>query len=66
MSPGDNIKAVEEATAIIENAVGELYRGFFKLRQAGQVQDEYTQMGTLMSMLMKDRDYIRKKYTVVG
>ena len=62
----DNVKVVEEANTIIENAVGELYRGFFKLRQAGQVQDEYTQMGTLMSMLMKDRDHIRKNHTVVG
>jgi len=62
----DNAKIVEEANTIIELAVGELYRGFYKLRQAGQVQDEYTQMGTLMSMLMKDRDHIRKNHTVVG
>lgn len=62
----DNIKAVEEANAVIENAVGELYRGFYKLRQAGQVQEEYSQMGTLMSMLMKDRDHIRKNHSVIG
>ena len=62
----DNAKVVEEANTIIELAVGELYRGFYKLRQAGQVQEEYSQMGTLMSMLVKDRDHIRKNHKVVG
>jgi hypothetical protein len=65
MSPGNNVKTIEEANTVIENAVGELYRGFYLLRQAGQIQDEYSQMDTLMSMLMKDRDYIRKKYKVI-
>lgn len=62
----DVFKEVDEATAIIESAVGELYRGFYRLRQAGQIQDEYDHMGTLMNMLMKDREHIRQKHFVVG
>jgi hypothetical protein len=47
---------------IIENAVGELYRGYYLLRQQKRYQEEYDSMGTLMDMLLKDRDYLRKTY----
>ncbi len=52
----------EDPNEVIENAVGELYRGFYRLRQQKQYQEEYDSMGTLMDMLLKDRDYIRKTY----
>ncbi len=44
----------------IEKAVGDLYVEFYKLRQAGRYQEEYDAMGTLLNMLMKDRDHLRK------
>lgn len=47
---------------IIDNAVGELYRGYYLLRQQKRYQEEYDSMGTLMDMLLKDRDYLRKTY----
>lgn len=54
----------ENPSTIIENAVGELYRGFFKLRQSKQYQEEYNSMGSLLNMLMQDRQYLRKTYKV--
>lgn len=52
------------ANQIIENAVAELYRGYFKLRESKQYQEEYDSMGTLISMLTKDRQHIRQTYKV--
>lgn len=47
---------------ITEQAVGDLYRGYFLLREAKKYQEEYDSMGTLMNMLMKDRQHLREKY----
>lgn len=47
---------------IIEHAVGMLYQEYFKLRQEKQYQEEYDAMGTLISMLYKDRQHMRKTY----
>ena len=55
---------LEDPNTIIENGVGEIYRGFFRLRQAGKVQEEYNAINTLITMLLKDREYIRSKYKV--
>ena len=52
----------DDPDQIIENAVGELYRGFYRLRQQKQYKEEYDSMGALLNMLMQDRDYIRKTY----
>lgn len=49
---------------IIEDAIGELYRGYFKLREAKQYQVEYDSMGTLINMLTKDRQSMREKYKI--
>ena len=54
----------DEIEAIVENAVGELYRGFFWLRTTEQFQREYDTMGTIIDMLMKDRDHLRKTHKV--
>lgn len=51
---------MKTANEVIEAAVGELYRGYFKLHQEKKYQEEYDAMGTLMNMLMKDRDNLRK------
>ena len=56
--------AIDEIESIIENAVGELYRGLFRLRDSKQYQREYDTMGTIINMLMKDRDHIRRTYKV--
>lgn len=53
-----------EPNKIIEEAVGNLYRGYFKLRQAHKYQEEYDAMGTLLNMLMTDRALLRTKYKV--
>ncbi len=55
----------DDPNQIIENAIGELYRGFYHLRQQKQYQEEYDSMGVLMNMLLKDRVYIRKTYLEV-
>lgn len=56
---------MEQATEVIENAVGELYRGFFMLRKMNEYKEEYDQMGILLNMLMQDRDFLRKNHPVV-
>ena len=54
----------DEIDSIIENTVGELYKGFYRLRKSEQFQREYDEMGIIINMLMQDRDQLRKKYKV--
>ena len=54
----------DEIEEIIEKAVGELYRGFFRLRKSEQYQREYDTMGAIISMLTRDRDHLRTAYKV--
>lgn len=54
----------DEIEEMIENAVGELYRGFYRLRKSEQYQREYDEMGVIIHMLMQDRDHLRKTYGV--
>lgn len=54
----------DEIEEIIVNGVGEIYRGFFRLRKSEQYQREYDTMGYIINMLMKDRDHIRGTYKV--
>ncbi len=56
--------AEPSATKIIEDAVGEMYRGFYRLRGAGLYQEEYDSMGALLNMLQRDRQTLREKYKV--
>lgn len=53
-----------EADKIIETAIGELYRGYFKLRNEKKYQEEYDAMGVLLNMLTADRQLLRTKYKV--
>ncbi len=45
-----------------ELAVGALFMSFYNLRKNGQVQEEYDNMGTLIDMLMTERQHMRVKY----
>lgn len=54
----------DEIEQIIENGIGELYRGLFRLRQTKQYKREYETMGIVMDMLGRDRIDLLKKYGV--
>ena len=54
----------DEIEQIIENGIGELYRGLFRLRQTKQYRREYETMGIVMDMLGRDRMDLLKKYGV--
>ena len=56
---------IEEIEAIIEDAIAELYRGFFRLRKAGAYQVEYDNMGALLMMLQQDRMNLRNQHGVI-
>ena len=55
---------IEQIEAEIEEALGELYRGFYRLRLAEAYQEEYDAMGAILNMLMQDRLHILKTYKV--
>jgi len=59
MLPDDDI-----IESMIECGVGEIYRGFYRLRKAGEYQREYDTMGAIIDILMKDRQHLRKTYKV--
>ena len=48
----------------VEEAVGQLYAALYKLRQAKLYQEEYDTMGTVIRMLIQDREHLRIKYGV--
>ena len=54
--------SADEQRSELEEAIVSLYTALFRLRQAGKVQEEYDAMGTLVDMLVTDRDHIRAKY----
>ena len=56
---------IEEIEAIVEDAIAELYRGFFRLRKAGAYQVEYDNMGALLMMLQQDRMNLRNQHGVI-
>jgi hypothetical protein len=51
-----------EADTLIEEGYAKMMTGFYRLRKAGLIQDEYDQMGVVIDMLMQDRQHIRKTY----
>lgn len=53
-----------EADALIEEGYAKMMTGFYRLRKAGLIQDEYDQMGVIISMLSEDRQHIRENYKV--
>jgi hypothetical protein len=55
---------IEKIENKIEAAIGELYRGFYRLRKLEAYQKEYDNMGALMNMLMQDRMHLIKTHGV--
>lgn len=53
-----------EADALIEEGYAKMMTGFYRLRKAGLIQDEYDQMGVVIHMLMEDRQHIRETYKI--
>ena len=52
----------EEIELEIEEQIGKLYYKLYQLRQLKEYQREYDIMGTLINMLIEDRQVIREKY----
>ena len=59
-----NDDIADEADTIIEEGYAKMMTGFYRLRKAGLIQDEYDQMGVVIDMLSQDRQHIRKTYKV--
>ena len=45
----------------VEAAIEKLYTAFFHLRIEGKFQEEYDAVGTLINMLVEDRQTLRAK-----
>ena len=58
------IEEIEKIEDEIEAAIGELYRGFYRLRKAEAYQAEFDNMGALLNMLIEDRLHILKTFKV--
>jgi hypothetical protein len=55
---------IDEIEMIIENGLGEMFRGFYRLRETCQYQREYDTKGIIISMLMEDRMHLLKTHGV--
>ncbi len=64
MSKMHNDDISTEADTLIEEGYAKMMTGFYRLRKAGLIQDEYDQMGVIIDMLSQDRQHIRKTYKV--
>jgi hypothetical protein len=53
-----------DPNTLIEEGYAKMMIGFYHLRKAGLVQEEYDQMGTIINMLAEDRQHIRKTFEV--
>lgn len=60
----DMTTEAEKLELQVEEAVGQLYAALYKLRQAKLYQEEYDIMGTVIRMLIQDREHLRNKYAV--
>lgn len=64
MTTMHNDDIADEAEALIEEGYAKMMTGFYRLRKAGLIQDEYDQMGVIINMLSQDRQHIRKTFEV--
>lgn len=48
----------------VEEAVGNLYAALYNMRKAGLYQEEYDAMGTVIRMMIQDREVLRLKHGV--
>jgi hypothetical protein len=46
----------------VEECVAQLHVALYRLRVAGEIQEEYDTMGALISILSSDRDHMRRKF----
>lgn len=51
-------------TQIIENSVGELFRGIFRLNENKEYQEAYDVMGAVINMLVESRQHLRETQTI--
>lgn len=50
----------EKADKLIEDGYAMMMTGFYNLRKAGLLTEEYDTMGTILSLLTEDRQHIRR------
>ena len=56
---------VERAYQKIEDGYATMMTGLFILREAGLDQEAYDELGTVLSLIMEDRQYLRENKNVV-
>ena len=54
-------KTVQE---LFEDGFAEIMLGAFKLRKEGKYQEAYDELGVVLSLIMQDRQELRKMYNV--
>lgn len=54
----------EELETQVEEAVGQLYAALYNMRKAGMYQEEYDAMGSVIRMMIQDREVLRLKHKV--
>lgn len=54
----------EEIETRVEEAVGQLYAALYNMRKAGMYQEEYDAMGSVIRMMIQDREVLRLKHKV--
>jgi hypothetical protein len=57
-----NTTTTSSAEARLEKAVGELYAALYQMHEIGMYQEEYDSMGTIINMLVEDRQHFRQMY----
>jgi len=55
---------IDEIEGMIEQGYSKMMLGFHRLRTTQQYQREYDTMGDIISLIMEDREHLRKTYNV--
>lgn len=61
---GGSAVTTEELETRFEEAVGQMYAALYNMRKAGLYQEEYDAMGTVIRMMIQDREVLRLKHGV--
>ena len=51
----------DETETMIENAVGQLYRGIYRMDKSGGLLEAYDTLGFVLDLIMKTREDIRNR-----
>lgn len=62
MTKKSHEEKTKEAILAIQNAVGQLYRGYYQLRLLKEYEEEYESMESLIRMLSEDKNYLFEKH----